>query len=262
MNAKAVAVLKPTDAGPELAIIEGPGRAVARVWPGIGALHRSLHTLELRPDSRTHELSHPSEAVYYVVSGTPRVVDGAGKAHQLEEGSMVHIRPGHLYRFDAGDEPTTIIGGPCPPDPALYEAHPPMRQGAADDDEDGIRLFHRDKPGLKVPLISRDARFVVWLGAGAETANMNFVILEPGESNVPHHHPESEDTIFILSGRGSVQDLTNGTRIGFQAGDVVHVPVGIEHAVHADAGVAIISTGGPCPADRHLLAMLGYEGSG
>lgn len=172
---------------------------------------------------------------------------------------MVHVRPGSRYRFAAGATATSIIGGPCPPDPALY-GDGPRSEGASGDGEDGVRVFHRDNPGLKVPLISRDARFVVWLGAGAETANMNFVILEPGESNVPHKHAESEDTIFILGGQGSVEDITNQTRTSFRAGDVVHVPVGVEHAVHADAGVVVVSAGGPCPADRHLLAMLGYEG--
>ena len=29
---------------------------------------------------------------------------------------------------------------------------------------------------------------------------MNYVVLEPGEENIPHIHKESEDTIFILEG--------------------------------------------------------------
>src|SRR6185295_12186256 len=98
------------------------------------------------------------------------------------------------------------------------------------------RLFHRDRPSKRVPMISSDARLVVWIGVGARTANMNYVRLVPGEENVPHAHAESEDTILILSGRGSVDDLTNGSTLPFEAGQVIHVPVGLEHRVKADRG--------------------------
>ncbi len=122
-----------------------------------------------------------------------------------------------------------------------------------------IRVFHRDKPSLRAPMISSDARFVVWPGVGAEVANMNYVVLEPGEENVPHTHDESEDTIFCLEGRGSVSDLTNDTRLEFEAGQVIHVPAGVEHAVMADRGERIVSIGGPCPPDWNLLRFLGFD---
>lgn len=120
-----------------------------------------------------------------------------------------------------------------------------------------IRVFHRDNPSLQLPLISNDARFIVWPGVNAWTANMNYVRLEPGEGNVPHIHTISEDTIFILEGEGTIQDYTNDIRLPFHAGCVVHVPVGIKHAVHADRGVGIVSVGGPAPADVPLLKKVG-----
>lgn len=116
-----------------------------------------------------------------------------------------------------------------------------------------IRLFHRDHPTLRLPLISKDARFVVWPGVGAWQANMNYVRLEPGEENVPHIHTLSEDTIFILEGEGTICDYTNGIEVPFHAGCLVHVPVGVKHAVKADRGVGIVSVGGPAPADVPLL---------
>ena len=97
-------------------------------------------------------------------------------------------------------------------------------------------------------MISSDARFVVWPGVGAEVANMNYVVLEPGEENVPHTHDDSEDTIFCLEGRGTVSDLTNDARLEFEASQVIHVPAGVEHAVMADRGERIVSIGGPLPA--------------
>jgi quercetin dioxygenase-like cupin family protein len=120
-----------------------------------------------------------------------------------------------------------------------------------------IRVFHRDTPSLKLPLISKDARFVVWPGEGAWTANMNYVRLEPGEANKPHIHTLSEDTIFILEGEGTIHDFTHDVRVPFHAGCIVHVPVGVKHAVAADRGVGIVSVGGPSPADVPLLKAVG-----
>jgi len=124
-----------------------------------------------------------------------------------------------------------------------------------------IRVFHRDQPSTMVPMIAKDARLVVWPGVGAETANMNYVDMQPGERNVDHVHPESEDTIYILDGKGSIEDVTNGVRLEFEAGDVVHVPVGVWHAVSGDMGEHIESVGGPCPADWSMLRAAGLLAS-
>lgn len=120
-----------------------------------------------------------------------------------------------------------------------------------------IRVFHRDNPSLRLPLISKDARFVVWPGTEAWNANLNYVVLEPGEANVPHVHQISEDTIYILKGSGTAVDYTNNLSLPFHAGCLVHVPVGVKHAVHADRGEGIVSVGGPAPADVPLLRKAG-----
>lgn len=116
-----------------------------------------------------------------------------------------------------------------------------------------IRVFHKDKPDRYLPIIAKDARLVVWPGVGAETANMNYVNMEPGEANQPHIHASSEDTIFILEGKGSVEDFDNDQRLTFEAGQVIHIPPGVKHAVFADQGVGVASVGGPSPADRVML---------
>jgi len=120
-----------------------------------------------------------------------------------------------------------------------------------------IKIFHRDNPDVMLEVISKDARLIVWPGVGAQTANMNYVRMQPGESNVPHVHRRSEDTIFILEGEGSVDDLSNGRRLPFESGQAIHVPAGVRHAVRADRGRAVVSVGGPCPADLDLLKAVG-----
>jgi quercetin dioxygenase-like cupin family protein len=123
-----------------------------------------------------------------------------------------------------------------------------------------IRVYHRDEATTLLPMIARDARLVVWPGVGALTANMNYVLMQPGEANVPHAHPVSEDTIVILSGEGTISDLTHGIDHPFVSGHAVHVPKGLRHQVRADRGTAIESIGGPCPADLDGLRAAGVLG--
>ncbi|MGH2908849.1 MAG: cupin domain-containing protein [Solirubrobacteraceae bacterium] len=120
-----------------------------------------------------------------------------------------------------------------------------------------IRVYHRDEATVRLPMIARDARLVVWPGVGALTANMNYVLMVPGEANFPHTHPISEDTILILSGEGTISDLSHGVDHRIAAGQVVHVPKGIKHQVRADRGHPIESVGGPCPADVDGLRAAG-----
>jgi quercetin dioxygenase-like cupin family protein len=252
---RAVAILPAgRGAGHELDLVEGEGRAWAVVWPGTGAEQRSLHVLELGAGARTRELCHPSEAVYYVTDGAGAVQE-EGVEIALVPGSMVHCQPDAPYRFRA-DDALRLVGGPCPADPALYRpAHREdstrlARRGA-------VRVFHRDEASATLPMIAKDARLVVWPGVGAHAANMNYVAMAAGEQNEPHEHPDSEDTLFVLEGRGSIEDLANGVTLTFEAGDVVHVPRGVRHRVRADRGSGITSVGGPCPPDLALLRAAG-----
>ena len=105
-----------------LPLVASGGEAVAVVWPGVGSKHRSLHRVLLQPGGYTVDLRHPSESVYYVRSGSATVVDAdSGEQQPLVEGSMVHVDPSTAHRFEAGASGAEIVGGPCPPDPSIYE---------------------------------------------------------------------------------------------------------------------------------------------
>lgn len=106
-----------------LPLIASGGEALAVVWPGVGSQHRSLHRLLLEPGGRTIDLQHPSESVYYVRTGSATVTDAdGGDRHALVEGSMVHVDPSTAHSFEAGEGGAEIVGGPCPPDPSIYES--------------------------------------------------------------------------------------------------------------------------------------------
>jgi mannose-6-phosphate isomerase-like protein (cupin superfamily) len=108
------------ESGPELPIVEGAGSARAIVWPGTGARLRSMHRIRLEAGAGTVPLTHPSDAVYYVIAGAGSVEEPGGDGRPLELGSMAHVDAGTTYRFRAGDAGLDLIGGPAPADPALY----------------------------------------------------------------------------------------------------------------------------------------------
>ena len=106
-----------------LPLTEDGGEARAVVWPGVGARHRSMHYIMLPAGGRTVPHRHRgSEAVYYVIRGEGAVEDlDTGSSHPVHAGSVALITPDNGYRIVAaahGD--LTCVGGPCPPDPALY----------------------------------------------------------------------------------------------------------------------------------------------
>jgi hypothetical protein len=116
-----VRILKDDDSCPELPIVDEGGTAWAVVWPGVGARLRSMHHIALNPYGRTVELSHPMEAVYYVMGGQGNAIDVSdGSRHELVLGSMAHIDPETRYVFEAGPQGAQIIGGPCPADVRMY----------------------------------------------------------------------------------------------------------------------------------------------
>ncbi len=117
-----VRVLDDGESCPKLPIVDGEGVARAVVWPGVGARLRSMHRITLPAGSRTLDLRHPMEAVYYVMDGGGFVLDTAENDEQLlVEGSMVHVEPDTAYIFKAGPDGVEILGGPCPADSAMYD---------------------------------------------------------------------------------------------------------------------------------------------
>jgi mannose-6-phosphate isomerase-like protein (cupin superfamily) len=106
---------------PDLPIVIGAGHAKAVVWPGSGAHHRSIHVISLQTGATTTALRHPSDCVYYVLSGAGSICDlASGESKPLGEGAMVHIDAGDTYQLSADAEPFSVLGGPCPADPQFY----------------------------------------------------------------------------------------------------------------------------------------------
>jgi mannose-6-phosphate isomerase-like protein (cupin superfamily) len=107
---------------PQIPIIDGGGNAKVVLWPGNGSRFRTVQILTLEGGARTIPLNHPSDSVYYVVSGSGSVIDlASGEISPLSEGAMVHVDAGDSYRFSADkSQGIKLLGGPCPADESLY----------------------------------------------------------------------------------------------------------------------------------------------
>lgn len=123
MEPGAVRVIDSASGCPEIPLVEGEGNAKVVIWPGSGAEFRTFQVISLGERAQTVRLSHPSDAVYYVVEGSGCVMgeEAPGEA-RLVEGAMVHIDAGDFYRFRADESGLILLGGPCPADPSLYSS--------------------------------------------------------------------------------------------------------------------------------------------
>ena len=109
------------ETSPQLPIVDGKGVAHAIVWPGVGAEIRSINRISLGAGAQTKQMNHPMEAVYYIIEGSGSVSDpSVATDEDLIEGSMIFVEPNTPYVIRAGASGIEVMGGPCPPDPALY----------------------------------------------------------------------------------------------------------------------------------------------
>ena len=103
----------------ELPLVRGQGRASTLTGPRGAARERSLIYFDLASGGQSVDFRHPYEAVYYVVEGAGRVVDtDTGEAHAARGGVVIYLTADQGYRLEG---PAVFVGGPCPPDPALFE---------------------------------------------------------------------------------------------------------------------------------------------
>lgn len=84
----------------------------------------------------------------------------------------------------------------------------------------------------EIETLELDWGTIKWLSTpettGAETFSSGVVILKAGKGHERHTHPDSEEVLYFLSGEG-VQTIADEER-EVAAGDMVHIPAGVEHS--------------------------------
>lgn len=92
--------------------------------------------------------------------------------------------------------------------------------------------------------------------AGGETMTVAQVVLQPGKGHERHDHPEADEVLFFLSGRGE-QMLDDEEPVEVGPGDSVYIPRGVFHST-VNTGweplrfVAIYAPAGPEKVLREL----------
>lgn len=91
---------------------------------------------------------------------------------------------------------------------------------------------------------SNDATVVAWY-------------VKPGQTILPHVHPNGQDTWTILSGKGKYYLDQGGTTQSISAGDVAVAYVGCVHGVynHGDEPLVFISVVAPADAGYQPIAL-------
>ncbi len=83
-----------------------------------------------------------------------------------------------------------------------------------------------------VAVESTDWGSLQWLVSDANNASehMTFgrVTLKPGQANPPHHHPNGEEILFVVSGELE-HTLPQGEAVTLRAGDCIVLPAGGIH---------------------------------
>lgn len=88
-----------------------------------------------------------------------------------------------------------------------------------------------------VETVQLDWGTIKWLSTpevtGGEAFSAGVVVLDSGKGHQRHIHPDSEELLYFLSGSG-VQTVADDER-DVAAGDVVHIPAGVEHSTENTA---------------------------
>ncbi|MFQ5763003.1 MAG: cupin domain-containing protein [Candidatus Bathyarchaeia archaeon] len=62
---------------------------------------------------------------------------------------------------------------------------------------------------------------------GAQRFSLGVVLLQRGKGHLTHNHPDSEETLYVVSGEGD--QMVADKRWKITAGDIIYIPKGIMH---------------------------------
>ena len=68
-------------------------------------------------------------------------------------------------------------------------------------------------------------------------ANINLVRVPPGGEVTRHIHPKEVESIYVLSGQSTL--ILGDTEVPFNPGQVVAIPIGLEHGLRNDGQEAV-----------------------
>jgi quercetin dioxygenase-like cupin family protein len=106
----------------EIPLLKGGKKAKAIVHPGMGAKYASLNYVVMEPgDENILHVHKDSDDVIYIIQGEGVIADGEGNESKFKKGDVIFIPAGTPHAVKArGKKPYIGIGGPQPPDQAMF----------------------------------------------------------------------------------------------------------------------------------------------
>jgi len=85
-------------------------------------------------------------------------------------------------------------------------------------------------------------------------------VLQPGKGHGRHNHPQSEEILYVASGRGT-QMVNDEEPFPLYPGDFIHIPTGIYHATYSASWepLRVIAIHNPGGAEGRLRDEPGFE---
>jgi len=72
----------------------------------------------------------------------------------------------------------------------------------------------------------------------SENMVAELVCYEPGQATVLHLHPRQDEIFYVIEGKGTI--VVGEENVSVSAGSVVFGPLGVRHAIRADAGDRLV----------------------
>ena len=122
------------------------------------------------------------------------------------------------------------------------------------------RVVDSTKQCPEIPIIvgRGNARVVMWPGNDTQFRTLQILTLEGSARTIPLNHA-SDAVYYVISGAGSITDLTSNEVSSLAEGAMVHIDAGDAYQFSANGDPGMKLVGGPCPADATLYAGLAYS---
>lgn len=87
-----------------------------------------------------------------------------------------------------------------------------------------------DAPGA-TPHVAKNGYAITWLFSGESSPGteqtLGYVVIEPGQKNPLHAHPNCEEVLYLLE--GELQHSFEEATFHLKPGDAIRVPAGVKH---------------------------------
>lgn len=115
---------------------------------------------------------------------------------------------------------------------------------------------------MSLPGMTFDWGYITWFVApdheATREAGLSFgqVTLLPGKGHERHQHPESEEVLYVLSGRGE-QMVDDGEPFPVAPGDTIYVPLAAWHSTLTTGRepLVLLATYNPAGAENALRSL-------